>query len=64
MALTPTPLGRFQRIGHLNYSVSDGKGGITNATNTFTIEAENDDPIVANTPTVFQNINEDGEFDH
>jgi len=59
---TYTPSADSNGLVTLNYSVSDGKGGITNATNTFTIEAENDDPIVANTPTVFQNINEDGEL--
>ena len=51
------PNGNFNGIVNINYQVSDGRGGIADAVNSFVIDAVNDAPFISN---MSGEVSEDG----
>ncbi len=49
-----TPDANFNGTVNLSYQVSDGKGGVVNAANSFVVSSVNDDPVISVEPIIRQ----------
>ncbi len=59
---TLTPNANFNGNITLNYQVSDGKGGVVDASNSFVVDAVNDAPELLSTPAILNNGTEDTAY--
>jgi hypothetical protein len=59
---TLTPAANFNGTINLNYQVSDGKGGVVDASNSVLIQAVNDAPVAPSNPVSLSNGTEDQPY--